>query len=136
MLALPLNWDDGGEKLTGLNCPNCSGAIQMRVEGRRRSAFFECRIGHTYALVDFLAAKEETVESSLWRAIYALEELADLLDDLDRVSPDDPRPQDRRDRAASARRHAATIRTVLEEEQPLSLHTDDMTPKEQPRGTR
>jgi hypothetical protein len=66
--------------------------------------FFQCRVGHTYGLTDVLISKEEAIEVRLWRALYALEELADLLDDLEPAYPPQLRPDVRRRRSTTARR--------------------------------
>jgi hypothetical protein len=128
MRVLPLDWHDGGEKLSGLVCPDCSGSVSVRADGPRRSLVFECRVGHAYALVDFLVSKEEAVETSLWRALYALQELADLLDELEAMAPDQPSPQARRRRGALARQHAAALRSIIEAEEPLSFDRPEEDP--------
>jgi len=72
----------GGKQISGLTCPDCCGVLQVELIGPRDSLQFTCRIGHTYAALEALEAKEETLEERAWGAIVAAEELAALLRDL------------------------------------------------------
>jgi two-component system chemotaxis response regulator CheB len=63
-------------KLTRLTCPECRGPLYERKEGTLRE--FHCRVGHAYAPAALLAAHTETVERTLWSAVVALEEGAEL----------------------------------------------------------
>jgi hypothetical protein len=110
MKALPLDWSEEGEQCAGIVCPDCSGAVSVRIEGARRTMFFQCRVGHTFGLVDLLASKEQIIEARLWRALYALEEYADLLDDLGPANAELPRRELIQRRNAMARQHARALR--------------------------
>lgn len=76
MDALPRDLNDAGQlQLTGVSCPECCGMLAVRQEGRDRALVFKCRIGHTFALGEVLAAKEERLEekscgrrSPAWRS--------------------------------------------------------------------
>src|SRR5262245_4647864 len=83
MYALPpdLNAD---EQVTGIGCPACPGVLQVTVEGRRGYFHFVCRIGHSFSLEELFAAKEKRIEDSFWAAVISLEELARLIEDLER----------------------------------------------------
>jgi hypothetical protein len=125
MKALPLDWSEEGEQCAGIVCPDCSGAVSVRIEGARRTMFFQCRVGHTFGLVDLLASKEQIIEARLWRALYALEEYADLLDDLGPANAELPRRELIQRRNAMARQHARALRGVLEAEAPLTFDPDE-----------
>jgi hypothetical protein len=62
-------------EVTGLACPDCSGVLAARVEGRDHSLAFECRVGHTDDVSELLQAKEEVLEERLWSAATGLREL-------------------------------------------------------------
>jgi two-component system chemotaxis response regulator CheB len=65
---------------TALTCPECRGPI---TESRRQSfSEFSCRVGHRYSPETFLAAHAETRERTLWAAVVALEEGAQVARDL------------------------------------------------------
>jgi len=70
-----------GEHLTGLICPDCGGNLVVVIL-RESHLHFRCRVGHAYALIELLAAKEERLEAALWKAVYCFEEMAALLEDL------------------------------------------------------
>ena len=61
-------------RVTGLTCPDCSGAIWLdETNGVTRYA---CRIGHAYDAETFASMQGERVESALWTALRTLEERA------------------------------------------------------------
>src|SRR5262249_39727243 len=101
---------DGQNHLTSLACPDCSGTLTVRRQGRRQ-LLFRCRVGHVYALPELLAGKERRLELRLWSVVAALDELAALLRDVG----SDP------ERRRRAERHAATVRQIIEESVPLVL---------------
>jgi two-component system chemotaxis response regulator CheB len=102
-----------GPHLTGVVCPDCSGALSVRREGPRLT--FRCRIGHSYATPELLEAKEQRLEQHMWSVVAALDELAALLRDLGC----DP------DRAKRATRAAAAIRAAIEQDEPVQLDGGD-----------
>ena len=75
-----------GEVPTGMICPDCSGNLVVRAVGddiRDRSRLvFQCRVGHAYGLEELLIGKEAHIERSMWRAVFAYEELVALLRDV------------------------------------------------------
>lgn len=61
---------------TELTCPECRGPIS---ESRRETIKeYRCRVGHRYSPESYLAAQAETQERTLWAAIIALEEGAEV----------------------------------------------------------
>src|SRR5262249_59241488 len=71
----------GQEVFTGLVCPDCSG--NLVVSAQQDHVSFHCRVGHAYGIVELVLAKESALESAVWRAVFAFEEIAALLTDLD-----------------------------------------------------
>lgn len=125
MEALPRALSDTGDlELTGVSCPECCGMLAVRQEGREATLVFECRIGHTYALGELLAAKEDRLDEALCTAVTRLEELIALLRDLERRSsasePGSMRAQYRR-RRRGAEAIAQQVRQVIEQNRPIDL---------------
>src|SRR5262249_40642398 len=110
MPALPPGWDDGNDNVTRLVCPDCGGSLTVQKANGRAAIFFTCRIGHGYGLADVLTAKEHGVEAALWKVVYVLQELTDLLQDLEQQDLDEPSPAACRTRAAQAGAHGERIR--------------------------
>jgi hypothetical protein len=125
MEALPRSLNaEGHPDLTGVSCPECCGMLTVRQEGRNGALVFACRIGHTFALGELLAAKEERLDEELWGAVTRLEELIALLVDLKARSPADAQDsmlsryrRRRRDAEALARQ----LRQVIEHNRPIDL---------------
>jgi two-component system chemotaxis response regulator CheB len=68
--------DDREGTPSGFTCPDCSGALWEKMEGRR--VHFRCRVGHAYSPRSLLAMQGEGVEEALWTAYRALEESASM----------------------------------------------------------
>ena len=65
---------------TGLTCPECRGPITEFRNGPISE--FRCRVEHCYSPETFLAAHADTRERTLWAAVVALEEGADVAREL------------------------------------------------------
>ena len=110
---------DGQEAFTGLVCPDCSG--NLVVSAHQDHVSFHCRVGHTYGIVELVLAKESALESASWRAVFAFEELAALLADLDNhglaewCGPDNCRA-----RSELAQEQASRLRAIIEADRPLT----------------
>jgi hypothetical protein len=130
MYALPRDLEGWRERrVSGLSCPDCEGVLEVSIEGRASTLQFACRIGHTFSLGELVGAKEERLESRLWTAYTALEELVQLIRDLRArgTAPDiDARYQTRLDNAADLARR---LRALIEENHPTDVFvTTDSVP--------
>ena len=126
--ALPRTLNDAGDlQLTGVSCPECCGMLAVRREGRDDTLIFKCRIGHTFALGELLAAKEELLDGELWGAVTRLEELIALLRDLERqpsaTDSGSMLPRYRR-RRRGAEELARQLRQIIEQNRPIDLSED------------
>ena len=61
---------------TDLTCPECRGPLSERQDGALTE--LRCRVGHIYSLESAIATHIETQERTLWSAVVALEEGAEL----------------------------------------------------------
>lgn len=109
-----------GERHTGLVCPDCGGALVVRAEPPRNHLVFRCRVGHVYAPEDMLILKEERLEACLWTAVYAAEELAAFLEDIDNRIPS-LEDGDRRARTARLQANAQVVRNVIANDRSVKL---------------
>src|SRR5262249_51464189 len=83
MRALPSSSPEiPDELITGLSCPECFGVLPVRTEGNCGVLHFRCRIGHAYAVGEVIGGKERAIETHMWAAVTALDELATLLREL------------------------------------------------------
>jgi hypothetical protein len=93
---------DRQPRVAAVSCPDCGGSLRVSVVGD--ALYFACRIGHSYGLLEVLAAKEERLENRLWTVVTAVEEMAALLKDLQgRTGPPAARGE-------YGRRHEALMR--------------------------
>lgn len=115
-----LEWGDdrgGGEKPSGLTCPECGGSLFERTD--LELLHFRCRTGHAYSPESLLAEQEQSLEATLWAAVRALEENAALSRRMERSMGQRSRAgasvaEDRYGkRAEEAERHADALRRVL-----------------------
>lgn len=94
------------KRVTPLTCPECRGPISEERQGK--IVEYACRVGHRYSP---LAMKEEhydTVERSLWASVVALEEAADIAEQL---APE--LGQEGIVEAGKQREQAAALKTIL-----------------------
>ena len=98
-------------------CPECGGTLWEIHEGEM--VRYRCRVGHAYSPETLLAEQGRSVEDALWMSLRALEESESLSRNLARRSERiSPRIAQRfKGRADEARRHAATIRRLLERDE-------------------
>jgi two-component system chemotaxis response regulator CheB len=61
-------------------CPECRGPLWEEREGD--IVEYRCRVGHTYSPAALAAEHEQTVERTLWSSVVALEEAADITEQL------------------------------------------------------
>lgn len=98
----------------GYTCPACRGPLWQ--SGEKDWFRFRCRVGHVYHEDHFLHAKDDEIEASLWSALEALEERAELLGRIAaRLSENgDERASARfSDRQMEAVRRSGILRTAL-----------------------
>lgn len=108
--------------VSGLTCPECSGALWETDEnGILR---FRCRVGHAYTVESLVAAQGDSLEAALWTALRALEERVAFAERLGRRFSASGRQTtaDRyRVKANEAREQAEVIRQALGELLPTQL---------------
>jgi two-component system, chemotaxis family, protein-glutamate methylesterase/glutaminase len=95
---------------TALTCPECGGTLWEQDDGG--VVRYACHVGHAYSLVSLMEAQGSSLEMTLWSAVRALEERADLHRRLSRrASPS--RAEVYEERAQEADRHARELRAML-----------------------
>jgi len=95
---------------TKLTCPDCRGALERIQDGKVLQ--YRCRVGHAYSAESAIAAHALTEENVLWAAIVALEEGADLWEDVAQTLQN-PNAQELRGQAKGKRELAAELRALL-----------------------
>ena len=107
-------------------CPHCHGTLWETQDNDLPR--YRCRVGHAFSPDALFAAEAESVETALWEALRALEEMAAVSA---RMSNRAERRGNARlakrfgDQRAEAERRAETIRTVLIATRPAEGATDD-----------
>jgi two-component system chemotaxis response regulator CheB len=103
-----------GEQLegppSGLTCPECGGALwELDEAGGVR---FACHVGHAFSIASLAEEQGRSLETTLWSAVRALEERADMHRRLSRRASG-ARAEVYIDRAQEAEHHADTLRAML-----------------------
>ncbi len=110
---------DGVDVFTGLVCPDCRGSLVVRLH--RGHATFVCRVGHAFSTAELIAGKESALETRMWEAVYAFEELAVRLSGLDRHHlAQEAGAAAGRQRTAQAQEQAARLRSIIQADRPLT----------------
>jgi two-component system chemotaxis response regulator CheB len=95
---------------TTLTCPECGGSLWEQVDGA--NVRFACHVGHAYSVESLVEEQGRSLETTLWSAVRALEERADMHRRLARRSS-----RSRRElyatRALDAEAHARELRKLL-----------------------
>jgi two-component system chemotaxis response regulator CheB len=105
--------DEKVEKtLSALTCPECRGPLWE--ERQNRIVEYRCRVGHAYSPLALIQEHHETVERTLWSALVALEEAADIDDRLMESNGELARD------AANKRRQIETLKAMLSEQLAVS----------------
>ena len=103
-------------------CPDCGGALTESADGGLLR--YRCKVGHQYSEESFTYLQAQEVEASLWAALRALEDRAELtrrVAERMRSRGGASRSVTRYDTACEdARRHAGTLRRVLEQVEELA----------------
>ena len=95
---------------SGLTCPECGGALWEQENGRE--VRFACHVGHAYSIASLGEEQGRALETTLWSAVRALEERADMHRRLARRTSTRRRPS-YQERAREAEDHARTLREML-----------------------
>jgi two-component system chemotaxis response regulator CheB len=66
--------------LSHLTCPECRGPLTKERQGT--IVEYRCRVGHLYSPLAMAQEHRDTVERSLWMSVLALEEAAEITDEL------------------------------------------------------
>jgi hypothetical protein len=93
-------------------CPDCRGPLSETTFEDLRE--YKCLVGHRYSARGLLQAHSETQEKSLWSAVVALEEAANLVEAVAKNFPDEVAER-LREQAAKKILPATEIRRVLEQ---------------------
>jgi two-component system chemotaxis response regulator CheB len=106
-------------------CPECHGVLlQLHDDTHIR---FRCHTGHAYSIDSLLAAISAGVDDALWNATRALEEAGLLINQIGEhlTVHDGGTPQAIAARLQQARDHAAVLRRMTRERQPLTTTTTE-----------
>jgi two-component system, chemotaxis family, protein-glutamate methylesterase/glutaminase len=95
---------------TGLTCPECGGALWEQIDGPNLR--FACHVGHAYSVASLVEEQGRSLETTLWSAVRALEERADMHRRLARRAGGSRREL-YETRAADAEAHAIELRKLL-----------------------
>ena len=94
------------KKATALTCPECRGPISEERQGK--IVEYACRVGHRYSPLAMKNEHHDTVERSLWASVVALEEAADIAEQLaPELGPEGI------EEASKQREQAAFLKTIL-----------------------
>ena len=97
---------------SALTCPECGGALWEQQDGP--SLRFACHVGHAYSVASLVEEQGRALETTLWSAVRALEERADMHRRLARRTPGSRRELYEQ-RASDSEDHARNLRRVLAE---------------------
>jgi len=100
------------KRLLEATCPDCRGPMSVSAYGGFRE--YSCLVGHRYSARGLLQAHSETQEKSLWAAVVALEESANLVQEIASDFPDDLAKR-LQGQVAKKMGQAAAIRRILQE---------------------
>jgi len=100
------------------SCPECSGVLIQVEEGR--IVRFRCHTGHAYSIQSLLTDVNDTVDTSLWSTVRAIEERILILQQLADIADREGYP----DKAARLRAKAAMAEQKCQPLRDLVLDTD------------
>jgi two-component system, chemotaxis family, protein-glutamate methylesterase/glutaminase len=95
---------------SALTCPECGGALWEQQDGN--GLRFACHVGHAYSVASLAEEQGRALEMTLWSAVRALEERADMHRRLARRTSS-TRGEVYEARAREAEFHAHTLREML-----------------------
>lgn len=106
------------EAFSGFTCPECHGPLFGL---RDQPAEFKCRVGHRFPLESLIEEATSNQERKMYEAIVSLEEGADISELSAREAAADEKEK-LLSEAKQLRRHAATIRQLIEERQTSQIY--------------
>lgn len=110
--------DKGEQVFSGFTCPECRGPL---FEIKRKGPLeFKCRVGHVLSLAMLLNEEASTQERKLYEAIVALQEGAELAEYAANMV-EGGNVEALRSEAEQLRRHAESIRQMVEERSVSSI---------------
>jgi two-component system chemotaxis response regulator CheB len=107
---------------SSLTCPECGGALWEQEDGN--NIRFACHVGHAYSIASLAEEQGRSLETTLWSAVRALEERADMHRRLARKSPR-ARGEIYQRRAREAAEHAHALRAMLDHSGRLAVPVPD-----------
>jgi two-component system, chemotaxis family, protein-glutamate methylesterase/glutaminase len=97
---------------THLTCPECGGALVEREEGTITR--YRCHVGHAYSPASLDVDQGEALEATLWAALRALEERAELFRRLARRAKEGSTVASRFEaKAREVEQHAGSLRGII-----------------------
>ena len=118
---------------TDLTCPECRGPIRQSGKSLKE---YRCRVGHRYSPETYMAAEVETRERTMWAAVLALEEAAEVMKGLAESKSADKRRrlQQSADNNLQAAKKIRELREWLikEESRHLMEEAEDQSSQEEP----
>jgi two-component system, chemotaxis family, protein-glutamate methylesterase/glutaminase len=101
---------------TRYTCPDCGGVLFEQQEGGMTR--FRCSVGHVFSMESLAAEQARHLEGAMWTAVRALEDRAELLQQMARGSERTQRPRSARAfeaQAADLLRRAGIVRDAIEQ---------------------
>jgi two-component system, chemotaxis family, protein-glutamate methylesterase/glutaminase len=101
---------------TRYTCPDCGGVLFEQQEGGLTR--FRCSVGHVFSMESLAAEQARHLEGAMWTAVRALEDRAELLQQIARGSDRAERPRSAgafKAQAADLLRRAGIVRDAIEQ---------------------
>jgi two-component system chemotaxis response regulator CheB len=101
---------------TRYTCPDCGGVLFEQQEGGMTR--FRCSVGHVFSMESLALEQARHLEGAMWTAVRALEDRAELLQEMARGSHRTERPRSARAfeaQAADLLRRAGIVRDAIEQ---------------------
>lgn len=110
------------ERVSSYICPDCGGSLTEIRQGD--IWYFKCRVGHAMSIETLLSGQTENIEKSLWSAVHALRERAEIAERLARRlrkrNPDSYSADRYESQAKKARADAQTIGDIIGKQEVLN----------------
>jgi two-component system, chemotaxis family, protein-glutamate methylesterase/glutaminase len=107
---------------TRYTCPDCGGVLfEQQEDGLTR---FRCSVGHVFSIESLAVEQARHLEGAMWTAVRALEDRAELLQQMARNSDRAQRPRSARafeGQAADLLRRAGIVREAIEQSRAAAI---------------